>query len=179
MSSPPSAELPLPGEAQSAPAARRFLARTLDRWDSADLVPTASLLLSELVANAVLHAKTPILIRVAKLADGLRLEVTDRSPRIPVQRHYQLDATTGRGMALVTSLARSWGVEPGGLGKTVWCELSSPESTVGRPKADVAVDLDSFPDLDDRLPGTQSGDGSVGPGRAADEGRPERLGQAA
>jgi anti-sigma regulatory factor (Ser/Thr protein kinase) len=179
MSSPLSAELPLPARAQSAPAARRFLVRTLDGWDSADLAPTASLLLSELVANAVLHAKTPIVIRVAKLADGLRLEVADRSPRIPVKRHYQLDATTGRGLGLVTSLARSWGVEPDGDGKTVWCELSSLDSPRGRSETDVAVDLDSFPDLDDRQPATESGDLPAGPGRAADEGPAERLGRAA
>jgi anti-sigma regulatory factor (Ser/Thr protein kinase) len=118
------AEVTLPGEALSASAARRFLASTLRSWDVAGLEITAQLLLGELVANAVLHARTPIVVRLARISDGLRMEVTDRSPRIPRQRHYAADATTGRGLALVAALARRWGVEPADEGKSVWCEIS-------------------------------------------------------
>jgi anti-sigma regulatory factor (Ser/Thr protein kinase) len=63
-------------------AARRWLADCLRRWDLHELVGTAELLVSELVANAVVHAKSrPISTAVA---DGvLEVGVSDRDRRRP------------------------------------------------------------------------------------------------
>lgn len=129
----------LPGEPEDAAAARRFLRRALVAWQAEALEASASLLLSELVANAVLHARTEIQVRIVLSDDALRLEVADRSNRPPRHRHYDLDAATGRGIALVAAMARSWGVEPTAEGKVVWCELDA--STLGhvRPRADRAA----------------------------------------
>jgi hypothetical protein len=56
--------------------------------------------------------------------------VRDGSARIPHQRRYGTQATTGRGMALVDGLSDRWGVDAAGDGKTVWCEVSAPDEAV-------------------------------------------------
>jgi hypothetical protein len=83
----------------------------------------------------------------------LRLAVTDGSPRQPVVRHYSDQSTTGRGLALVTALATRWGIDPHSDGsKTVWAELgAAPDGSRGSREAP-AVDLNSFPELEDSAP---------------------------
>ena len=153
------AELRLTGESRSAPLARRFLSATLSEWDCADLEFAATLLLSELVTNAVLHAKSQLVVRVAQLPHGLRLEVADHSSRAPATRRYDADATTGRGLALVESLAHAWGVTPTGDGKIVWCEITEDTAGSGDDTTTFA-DLAAFSDLDDDLK-YDDGDGST------------------
>jgi anti-sigma regulatory factor (Ser/Thr protein kinase) len=149
----PTAEAELPAEAHSARAARRFVAGALSDWQAAPEYETnAALLLSELVTNAVLHARTGVTVRIMLNDHVLRLEVDDGSPRLPFRRHYSLRATTGRGLALVDSLSRRWGVESRGDGKTIWCEL---DASAAMPELSDDVDLADFPDLEDT--GTASG----------------------
>ena len=143
------AELALPPEARSAGIARRFLSATLASWDADGYSDTGSLLLSELVTNAALHAGTEIVVRVCLTSTGLRLEVADRSDRRPVIRHYSAQATTGRGLGMIDYLAERWGVVPEASGKTVWAELVD-ERARARPDAEILVDLATFPDLEDR-----------------------------
>ena len=120
----PAAVLSLGADPRSAGAARRFLAATLTTWKSTFYGDEAVLLLSELVANAALHARTQIGVRIELMPECLRLAVTDGSPQQPLMRHYSDEATTGRGLALVSALARRWGVEPNPDGtKTVWAEV--------------------------------------------------------
>jgi anti-sigma regulatory factor (Ser/Thr protein kinase) len=152
------AEVALPGDPRSAGAARKFLADTLASWGCADFEFAAVLLLSELVTNAVLHARTDVVVRISRLAGALRLEVGDQSPRTPIPRHYSRDATTGRGLALVDSLARDWGVDADHEGKVVWCELVEPAADDG-PSEHLVIPL---ADLEGRGDGVA---GSVAPGR--------------
>lgn len=128
----PHAEVTLPGTTASVGAARRFLSATLAQWDADDAAWTAAQVVSELATNAVIHAGTAFTLRLELTATGLRVEVGDGSRRTPRQRHYGLSATTGRGLALVASLADDWGVEVvrggeggagGAGGKVVWCVL--------------------------------------------------------
>lgn len=95
-------------------------------------VQKARLLISELVTNAVLHARTRIL--VAYDADGTRarFEVRDRHHGGPVPKGYSPDSPTGRGMRLVASLAEEWGVERDADGKTVWFAVSKSSRAAGR-----------------------------------------------
>lgn len=102
-------------------AARRFLARVLAEWDLQALEWQALQVVSELVTNAVIHAGTPLTLVLAPHRLGLRVEVRDGSVRAPRQRHYGLQATTGRGLALVGALTADWGVETSPTGKVVWC----------------------------------------------------------
>lgn len=121
----PTAEVSVAAEPRSASVVRRFLRDTLTNWDASAYSDAAELVLTELVTNAVLHAKTDIVVRVDLGRGGLRLEVMDRSPRQPIARHYSSEATTGRGLALVDAVAERWGVQPDGDGKMVWAELAA------------------------------------------------------
>lgn len=125
------AGLRLGADVRSASKARRFVDETLRQWDCADALDTVTLLVSELVTNAVIHAGTPVTVCLALFADRLRVEVRDGSPRLPAQRSYGVQATTGRGLQLVSVLASSWGVSIDEGGKTVWCEVEDPDLATG------------------------------------------------
>jgi anti-sigma regulatory factor (Ser/Thr protein kinase) len=81
------------------------------------------LVVSELVTNAVVHARTEIEVNVSVSADAIRIEVTDLGVDLP--RHWTSeDGTRGRGLPILEALGRAWGVVESGVGKTVWCELT-------------------------------------------------------
>ena len=120
---------------ESARSARHAVSDTLLDVGRADLLDTAALLASELVTNAVVHARTPIDVQIWAATSGLRVAVTDRSPALPMQRHYGQVATTGRGLELLELLSDRYGTEAGADGKTVWFELGS----VGFPAATPTV----------------------------------------
>jgi anti-anti-sigma factor len=114
----------------SAPAAARaFVQQVCRYWELAlpdtTVVDRAVLLASELVANAVIHARTELLLRLELRGDWLHLAVRDGSPRLlRLVTAPDPKATGGRGLWLVEQLARAWGVNrhPDG-GKVVWCTL--------------------------------------------------------
>ena len=116
-------ETTLPAEPGSAPLARSAVERHCGRWDLSELCDDATLIVSELVSNAVRHAGTVIGLRLRRTDRGIRLEVTDGSVR-PIRRTTPgvLDEG-GRGLALVDALATHYGVEGHPGGKTVWAEL--------------------------------------------------------
>jgi anti-sigma regulatory factor (Ser/Thr protein kinase) len=116
------AEVTLPAKATSPARARRFVGTTLAAWgldDGDDLVLVAS----ELTTNALLHARTPMRVRLAEEAEGIRLSVRDGSGQQPRGRDFSVESGTGRGLLLLESLAAEWGVEPHDDGKTVWCRI--------------------------------------------------------
>ena len=113
----------LPATARSVPQARRDVGATLQGWGCDGLVETARLLTSELVTNAVLHARTEMTITVEQTEQGVRIAVTDESPVPPSLRHHSDTATTGRGLRLLDQLAREWSVDEDDGGKTVWFTL--------------------------------------------------------
>ncbi len=119
----PEATIELVADTSSTPAARRFLERCLAEWGCNGRFDQAALLTSELVTNAVLHARSPVHLRVRLGRDVLRVEVTDRSNLEPVVRRVGPTSTRGRGMYLVSTLSRSWGVDGRPEGKTVWFEV--------------------------------------------------------
>lgn len=109
----------------SAAEARQFVDETLSGWGCDAFVDASRLLVSELVTNAVLHARTDMTLVVRLIRTGVRIEVHDGSPVAPVVRNYEDEAMTGRGLALVDELALRWGVERESDGKAVWFELAS------------------------------------------------------
>lgn len=115
---------------QSASGARRVVSATLEAWERADLHHVATLLVSELVANVVLHAGTGLELRLRHIGGRIRIEVHDGSPLMPERKHYSATAATGRGLVLVERLALAWGVERTATGKAVWFELDDPPSAV-------------------------------------------------
>lgn len=108
----------------SARAAREFVAGLLQSWDRADQTEAAVLLTSELVTNAIVHARSQIDLTVRLTGATLRVAVLDESAEQPRLRQRRDDLGSGRGLGLVEALAVSWGVTPGGRGKTVWFELA-------------------------------------------------------
>ena len=109
----------------SAANARQFLDDTLRGWGCPALADAGRLLVSELVTNAVLHARTDITVVLRASRKGVRVEVHDGSPVAPVVRHYEDEAMTGRGLSLVDDLAARWGVDRDNGGKAVWFELDA------------------------------------------------------
>lgn len=122
---PVEADVALPPVAGSAGAARRFIAATLTSWDLEDLVDTATLLVSELVTNAILHARSDVTVTVRRDTEQLRVAVSDTGEGLPQVRRATDTATTGRGLALVDACALAWGVDPGSAGKSVWFVLAA------------------------------------------------------
>lgn len=108
--------------------ARRWSQGVVERFDDADLADTMALLVSELVSNVVLHARTPCSLSICEAGDRLRVEVQDGSDRMPgIQQETDPMAQSGRGMILVDGLSAAHGVEPEPLGgKRVWFELLVP-----------------------------------------------------
>lgn len=109
----------LPATARSVTDARRFVLGALDTWHLDDLADTAALLTSEVVTNAVLHARTPIELVVRRLRDGIGVDVTDGSRNAPQARGATSESTNGRGLALLDQLASTWDVTMNRTGKTV------------------------------------------------------------
>jgi anti-sigma regulatory factor (Ser/Thr protein kinase) len=112
-------------EALSVTQARRFLGEVLQtlREDSgADLADTLLMAASELTANAVLHARTEFTVRVVLAATLVRVEVTDASSDPPQPREAPVEATSGRGLAIIDGSGLQWGIDQHADGKTVWIQ---------------------------------------------------------
>ena len=109
--------------ALSSASARKTLRIVLGDWADEGIRADAALLLTELVANCVRHARSPMQIRLTVEHDLLRAEVRDGSALNPLPR--EPDGHGGRGVLILDALASRWGVfgHPG-AGKTVWFELA-------------------------------------------------------
>jgi anti-sigma regulatory factor (Ser/Thr protein kinase) len=118
--------LRLPPTTDSVPVARRH-AREQLRRSGAD-VDTVVLLVSEVVTNAVLHARSDVFLTVQDQGRTARVEVRDSSAVPPRLHRFAVDSATGRGLRLLDQLALRWGAEQvhEGHGKTVWFEVGSP-----------------------------------------------------
>jgi anti-sigma regulatory factor (Ser/Thr protein kinase) len=109
----------------SATGARRFTEQVLDGWHLDDVRDVVRLLVSELVINAVLHARTAITLCLHHESGRLRVEVSDGSTMPPVLHTPGPTAPTGRGLQIVASLSDEWGVDVQREGKTVWFVVRS------------------------------------------------------
>lgn len=115
--------------------ARHQLLAALDTWDLPKLRDTAGLVLSELVTNAVRHARSPQgrliethFLRLPGPTDSVRIEVHDAGARCPALQHPADGDESGRGLALVDSITcHRWGVSSrAGVGKLVWAVVTAP-----------------------------------------------------
>jgi DNA-binding NarL/FixJ family response regulator len=110
-------------ELQSAGRARRFVDETLRRWDCGEQLDAVTLLVSEVVTNAIVHAGTEVEVTVQLTPNAVRIEVIDLAAALPVARDATDEETSGRGLALVEAMASAWGVEARPAGKIVWFEV--------------------------------------------------------
>lgn len=92
---------------------------------SNEVIDVATLLLSELVTNAMRHGSMPITCSTFLTGSRIRVEVCDVNTAPPVVIEAAPDALGGRGMKLVAGLAEEWGWYRTETGKCVWFELST------------------------------------------------------
>ncbi|MFD5697635.1 ATP-binding protein [Streptomyces lasiicapitis] len=121
----------LPRHARSVGRARTLLRDQATSWElPPETTETATLLLSELMTNAYQHAKVSpgreIWTRCVLKAGRLHIAVSDANATLPAPRQACPEDESGRGLTLVATLSDNWGTElrPGGVGKTVWFELT-------------------------------------------------------
>jgi CheY-like chemotaxis protein/anti-sigma regulatory factor (Ser/Thr protein kinase) len=115
--------LSLPAELTSSSLARRRLRECLRSWGVPELVDEAQLLTTELVNNAVLHARSRVRVSIRLLPGTLRVAVSDGGAGTPHRPKPDLEATSGRGLLLVDALSSAWGTAVNGIAKTLWFEL--------------------------------------------------------
>ncbi|MEU2285342.1 SpoIIE family protein phosphatase [Streptomyces sp. NPDC013178] len=125
------AALELLGGVEAAPRARAFASGVLTSWRfPADLHDLGVLATSELVANSLQHGTPPMRLRLRRTDRRLIIEVTDGDDHLPRRRRAEPGDESGRGIAIVATIASNWGSRrtPGG-GKAVWCEFVLPRGT--------------------------------------------------
>ncbi|MFF7180226.1 ATP-binding protein [Streptomyces sp. NPDC008121] len=131
-----SASCTLPPRYEAVRGARTFTRTTLSQWDLAERFDDVSLVVSELVTNALRHAlpadapqgegaNPPVRLHLMRWASRLVCAVRDPSEKSPEARRGDDDCTaeSGRGLFLVDSCSDGWGWHPlaGTLqGKVVW-----------------------------------------------------------
>jgi anti-sigma regulatory factor (Ser/Thr protein kinase) len=114
----------LPPDTDSPRRARRFVEDALCDGAPADVVELAVLLVSEVVTNAILHARSSVRVAITWDNQRLRVEVADKSAARPVARQFAPDSGTGRGLRLIEELSDAWGTQLVVDGKVVWFELA-------------------------------------------------------
>lgn len=139
----------LPPELRSVSRARARLGEVAGAWGCASsLIDDARVVLSELMSNGVLHARTELQVHISLRRGCLHIEVHDASsaPVVPpfgsplvlrgldeassrgtTDALFAPPTATGRGLAMVQALADAWGWSPEAAGgKVVWAELGGP-----------------------------------------------------
>jgi anti-sigma regulatory factor (Ser/Thr protein kinase) len=110
---------------------RAYVGDALRGWGFGRHCETAELLVSEIVTNVVMHARTSGLVTATAQPAGVRIEVTDAGRDLPHPRKPDPHEPEGRGLGIVAALARSGGVEVGpDHTKTVWFELDDRDDPV-------------------------------------------------
>ncbi|MER6618438.1 ATP-binding protein [Streptomyces xantholiticus] len=144
-------ELPFLAEPREVAGLRRIMRLHLETWGLHEVVETAKLCLSELVSNVIKHvgSGTPTRLMLSMRGTRLRIEVQDPDARaLPTLLAPDWEAEGGRGVALLDSIADSWGVVLRENCKITWCELAtsaeSPHGHVTNPgvvRADALLGL--------------------------------------
>jgi anti-sigma regulatory factor (Ser/Thr protein kinase) len=142
MSNPPQTVLTVfAARPRAAHDARVVTARALSAWKLSHLTETATLLVSELVTNAIAHAGevvapgkdvtglagsvAPVILGLS-FWESLLVQVWDHSHVPPLRRVVADDAEGGRGLELVDALSKEWGYEVMVTGgKIVWFSLEA------------------------------------------------------
>ncbi|MGX1758363.1 ATP-binding protein [Streptomyces lydicus] len=115
---------------ESVAVARRLVRCALTAWDMEELADDGALVVSELVTNAVRHARSEA-IRLVVSRPGpatVRIGVVDKSKAPPRHRPPGDEDDSGRGLVLVAGLTAAWGIDPLPWGKRVWGELHRKDS---------------------------------------------------
>ena len=112
-------------DSQSLSTVRHAVEQEMADFESASL-DSVLLVTSELMSNAISHARAPLRFDLVVDSQGVVIAVTDDSPREPPRLRSPLAdplGLDGRGMLLVDRLSVEWGVTTEGTHKSVWAKL--------------------------------------------------------
>ncbi len=118
-----------PAELTSPSRARRFIGALCRKWGLEELELDASIVVSELVENAVRHCHSACSVGIERGRRLLAIGVADSGYAAPQLLHPGPGQIGGRGLMLTDTLARRWGYRMVPRGKVVWAVLEIP----GRP----------------------------------------------
>jgi len=90
------------------------------------MIDKCLLVVSELVTNAVTAGRTVVSITVEIHREHVRVAACDDGPGLPRPVAAGADDRHGRGLAIVDSLSRAWGVQRQSHGKQVWSDVAIP-----------------------------------------------------
>lgn len=123
---PRQARMRLAPRRDAVPAARQLLRRLMASWRMDELLEgSLDLLATEIVTNAVVHARTRLDVTVTYTGDAVRFDVYDRDGTLPVPSPPDLYAEGGRGLWMMTTLASHYGIEPASGGKRIWFSVDA------------------------------------------------------
>lgn len=123
--------LDVPARPASCRRARLALQRFLTAAVPETVAEDAVLVLNELVANGVDHARTPMRLTARVHDDAVRVAVQDGSTVPGREQPRDPSAPRGRGLQMVAGLSRRWGVRRHPAGKTTWAEIGPPAAAPG------------------------------------------------
>jgi anti-sigma regulatory factor (Ser/Thr protein kinase) len=115
---------------EAASEARRYAGEVLHDWDIA-IPDDVLLLVAELAANAVRHARSHFELSLRLQSGSLLVAVSDADLAPPRPADPAPTAPGGRGLLIVSALATSWGWEPLPGGKTVWAAVHAASGQSG------------------------------------------------
>ena len=116
----------LPVVPESSTKARRWVETKLAKRLSEDRLFDARVVVTELVNNAVLHARGGILrVEIDEIDDSVEIAVVDQGARMPELLDPEPTWSTGRGLMIVDQLSEDWGADSEPAGKRVWARLSA------------------------------------------------------
>ena len=125
--------------------ARDFTVATLHRWGAAERTSDITLVVSELLTNALRHAgsgdtwpRRPVWLGLLQPGPCVLCAVADPSKAAPTLRAPGSLAETGRGLHIICALSDRWGyTTPSETGKVVWALFQSrlaPPSAARYPR---------------------------------------------
>jgi anti-sigma regulatory factor (Ser/Thr protein kinase) len=112
-------------DARAPQRARRWITQLCHEWGCVELSDLASLMVTELVTNVYLHARTDCLVQAAYAKPTLSVAVSDEDDTEGSAGAASDTAENGRGLAIVAALADAWGTRLNGGTKEVWFDLTA------------------------------------------------------
>jgi anti-sigma regulatory factor (Ser/Thr protein kinase) len=121
------------------PSSRERVTVVLAEWGLAgEAVEPTLLVVTELLSNAIDHARGPVELAVEYPGEWVHVEVHDGAPDAPHRQPHDMLRTRGRGLQMVEALSVRWGWTPTPPGKVVWADVATewPASSIPGSDAD-------------------------------------------
>jgi anti-sigma regulatory factor (Ser/Thr protein kinase) len=103
--------------------ARRFVQEALSEWSHDEIIDNCLLVVGELTANAVRHARSDFTVSLTRADTTIQITVGDSSDRQPRVREPDVPEAGGRGLRIVDAIATRWGHQFVDGGKLVWAHI--------------------------------------------------------